>query len=1017
MDKQPMNGMPPSEGNAGQSPRPDGTAPQQQGYPQSAPQQRYGQQVSPQQPQGYPGQEPQQQGIPQSAPRQPYGQPVYPQQPQGYPGQAQQQGTPQSVQQPYAQPVPPEAQTAAPQKAAAKKKSHGWIAALVIVGVLAVGGVGFFAATRLFGKAPAPIVYPVNPATPDDIEEVLMRLTELEAVVASGNGGYVYRDEEAEVTLTVVPSDTVEKEAVPKSAKDEAPSVVTGITGDTAYTAFTTPEKTVVYVTAGEKTVRAETKTGSAAEKTKTIKKAASVAASAVTAARVKEAYEKNRDDYDHNADAYFMEVADCLIFYPAQLTQKKAFEDQSVVFSDKRSSATCSVKLDYNPYRNIDELISLMKNSPNNTVLAVGDDWMTSETVQSGTVTFIYTGFGEKYMITASFSYPRKYSFVFDELRELIRCRFLENGKWKSGSRPPLKTKATEFGAPTYGMQDIFYGEHDLYLAIPDTLDEQQEDTSLIVFHDFTNGKSARVQFFETSETAADNLFGTFSVIAADGDVTLGDDYVRWHNKYGMYVGTVHGTDAALLEFEGEETYHAYEAVYDQIVCRIVPTYYEDQPTSPAKSSAAGKETTQPAEEPLEDQPTSGETGGETGGKTGGETGGKTGGKTEGKKKPVTPVVPENKIDDVIREETIRNIRDENIVTPETPVKNNPLVYHTDADRIAANSTVWDWDALSLSGRSSLLDTLLTVLAYNGYTHEVEYAPGKAIIQDDMNEMLDDMFFAHPELFTDELEGSVPQDIFPYFTDALGMDFIPEYRARSETALPEPDWLSVLREEDDFDPDELAWERIRDILDEGEDPAAYDPETLYVRGGSSSESGSSGAVTVGRSRINTDVSDLSWDEYGVRFSAEEVIELEKQLAEFFWDYYEEAISAGQIEDELHFWSTEEEGFTMHGPPNFDSIGEFDDEEDVGIYVGMYNDLVGIEPEIRDTELFAISEDGIWILYDSASGRVEDYGILIWDMDYSVLYTVTSNGDFMTLWFWDTHTLTTSEYGWLEYRY
>ena len=247
MDKQPMNGMPPSEGNAGQSPRPDGTAPQQQGYPQSAPQQRYGQQVSPQQPQGYPGQEPQQQGIPQSAPRQPYGQPVYPQQPQGYPGQAQQQGTPQSVQQPYAQPVPPEAQTAAPQKAAAKKKSHGWIAALVIVGVLAVGGVGFFAATRLFGKAPAPIVYPVNPATPDDIEEVLMRLTELEAVVASGNGGYVYRDEEAEVTLTVVPSDTVEKEAVPKSAKDEAPSVVTGITGDTAYTAFTTPEKTVVY--------------------------------------------------------------------------------------------------------------------------------------------------------------------------------------------------------------------------------------------------------------------------------------------------------------------------------------------------------------------------------------------------------------------------------------------------------------------------------------------------------------------------------------------------------------------------------------------------------------------------------------------------------------------------------------------------------------------------------------------------------------------------------------------------
>ena len=965
-----------------QNPYPNGTG--QQGSPQQTfPAAGYPQNANPQQ-------NPQQTfptaGYPQNANRQQQAQPSYPQ------GQA------------YS------AQQAVPQ--VKKKKSHAGTVVLTILGVLLVGFLGFLGFVWLFGNDPAPIPYPVNPDTPDDIEEILKGLTEIEAVLTpTENGGYLYTDDDAEVTLSVGSPAMLSEEIRTSSSGDAAPSVITGKSGDTAYTAVTTPEIIVVYVTTGDKTVRAESKNDSADKQTKAIRKTASVAASTVTAARLKEAYAKDRDDYNHNHAAYFMEIADCLIFYPAQLTEKQAFEDQSVIFSDKRSSASCSVKLEYNPYRNIKELESLMKNSPNNTVLAVGDDWMTSEIIQNGTVTFTYTGFGSKYMVTAQLSYPRKYSFVFDELRELLRCRFIEGGKWKSGSRPARASRT--YGAPTYGMQDIFYEDHDLYLALPDTLDEQDNSADTIVFHDFTNGKSATVNLFKIASNRADNLFDVFDVIAADGDVVLGDDYVRWHNKYGMYVGTVYDTDAALLSFEGEATYHAYEAVYDELICHFVPTYFEDQPVAPAKRPVSGEGT-----KPLEDQPVSGST--DDTDDNDPEPQDISGDKpVEPRKQPVPAPVPPNIIDDVNHEKVVSETRRE-ITDPQntdTPA-NNPLIYYTDADRIAANSTVWDWGSLSVSGRSSLLDTLLTILAYNGYHHEVEYAPGAAIIQDDMNEMLDDMIFAHPILFADELEGSIPQDIFPYFCDALNMDFIPEYRARSESALPEPDWVAALKDEENYDPDALAWGIIRQILEEGEDPSDYPADTLYTEDISPAAPPpqDSGSVTVGRSQISTDAGELRWNEYGIRFSSAEVLETEKQIAEWFWETYD-AVDAErqQKEGNTVFWYPEDSDLDFHlaGPPDFDSVGSFNDE-DVGIYKGMRNDMTGIEPEIADTEYFGISGDGIWILYDSAAGRVLDYGILVPDSEGDMFYTINTEGEFTVIWFWDIGTLSTSKYGWLE---
>ena len=45
------------------------------------------------------------------------------------------------------------------------------------------------------------------------------------------------------------------------------------------------------------------------------------------------------------------------------------------------------------------------------------------------------YTGLGEKFMVTAELSYPAEYGFVFEELRRLISCRFLEDrGGYRRG-------------------------------------------------------------------------------------------------------------------------------------------------------------------------------------------------------------------------------------------------------------------------------------------------------------------------------------------------------------------------------------------------------------------------------------------------------------------------------------------------------------------------------------------------------------------------------------------------------
>lgn len=969
-------------------------------------------------------------------------------QPNGGPAQGPQNPTPYPQGTLYTGPFPIQP----PQK----KKKTGRIVLIVLL-ILCALSLGFCGLLLWAEDYPDYVdALPVNPETPEDVGITLERLAvEIPVLTPAEDeeGAYLYEEEGGiPVTLSVCDEDTrkAEIDVLPDKKKD-SPSVLAGVTGDTAYTAVLNNYSIYVYVTAGEKDVKAEVprdriaaqtaaRTGNTnspkSPETAVIRKAASVAASAVTAARVAEPYAKGRDDYNHNHAVYFMEAADCLIFYPAQLTEMKAFEDQSVIFTDKRSAASLSVKLEFNPYRNIDELISLMKNSPNNTVLAVGEDWMTAETKKDGTVTFSYTGFGSKYMVETEFSYPEKYGFIFGELRELIRCRFIEGGRWKSESRPPRKTVRTEYGAPGYGIEDLFYESHNLHLALPDTLDEQAEEADSLVFHDFTNGHSASVTFFEVEEGAEDNLFDVFTVVAEDGDATLGDDYIRWHNKYGVFVGTVYDGEAALLELEGEEAYRAYEAVYDELICHFVPVYYERQPLSEGARENPGqkKNEQKPAEIPG-GTPDSGKTAGGSKGNTKDSPIKETSDTAGGKVSVPVSAPPANAIDTVIRKQVAETAAEESGLP--APSLNSsaekadsgseygvppqdPLIYRSEADRIAANSTVWDWDDLGAYSRDSLLDTLLIVLSYNGYYEWMEYEGSNDDLSDDIDDMLDQFWLDSPEYFTWENAGSPVQDLFPYLCEALDMDVVPEYRARSETAFPAPDWLADAREDEDFDMDRLDWLTVRSYLESGLDLPPL--ETLFLPGfRPEPQEPDPSPAPAEPEKPSEEPSEpeepeepyepedpeepyepedggrilYSLEEYGIVFDEEAVRMIKEEIVRLYWDYVE-TVSA-EVRDEGLFTVDE---FYFRTPPDLDRVGWIEE-----YCLGPY--------ELLDEEgmILTLYGNGIWTVKED--GALIEWGLLIPDSsEYGDLwYSLDREGNFVTLWQFDSSFYQFSKYG------
>lgn len=202
------------------------------------------------------------------------------------------------------------------------------------------------------------------------------------------------------------------------------------------------------------------------------------VAAAASALVSDVEEYKKGKDDWNHGYGIYFLEGANCLLYYPAQLNFVEAWEDGSVLFRDMRSNAQITVTLEENPFTCMDELESLMAHTEHNRVLASGTDWYSTEEVGKTDTVFCYTGLGNEYMVNVTLRYENRYDFVFGDLRKQISCRFVDSGIWVSNQRADTTGKAVSVVAKEPGIYDPamngiwdYLDEWDLYVYRPDIL------------------------------------------------------------------------------------------------------------------------------------------------------------------------------------------------------------------------------------------------------------------------------------------------------------------------------------------------------------------------------------------------------------------------------------------------------------------------------------------------------------------------------------------------------------------
>lgn len=421
--------------------------------------------------------------------------------------------------------------------------------------------------------------------------------------------------------------------------------------------------------------------------------------AAVVTALAEKKGYTKNVDDYNHNYAVYYIEEAECMLYYPKQLVLVKEGEDQSLLFRDPRSDAELSVFLKKNEFSSMDEVESLIANTENNRVLATGTDWFSAEIVGKSRTQFSVTGLGNRYEVNAELTYENKYSYVFEELRSLIKCRFIENGIWVSNAKsdttgqtveavkkspgaydPVLKRTSTYlenlkcvvaypdifskmyspddenifFTDPVTGayiavsrsesdctigelqemipaeksdltsdhslkaadsneilyitvrdgyiwfaelffdekysgiyseaydmleiciegdsvnnteVKEIFYPAFNCYVTVPVQFTEYDSDGDSHFFKDTITGLYATLSFTEISDkTLTDNLFDMFEVVAEDDSVLLGEDYVKWHNKNGLFIGAAGCDSAGLIEITYPNAFDVYRYCLDDI-------------------------------------------------------------------------------------------------------------------------------------------------------------------------------------------------------------------------------------------------------------------------------------------------------------------------------------------------------------------------------------------------------------------------------------------------------------------
>ncbi|MGN1106137.1 MAG: hypothetical protein ACI4RH_05750, partial [Huintestinicola sp.] len=226
------------------------------------------------------------------------------------------------------------------------------------------------------------LLFMIDLYSTDDTDSSPQFVAQVEGMTDNEDGTFTYDDGEVSLTFEEISPDEMENdiaeaESVEKSSSDEvkndtakAPSVLKGESSGNEWTAVSDDkgEPKTVYVNSGNTTVHV---TVNNYPKDSGKEYAASIAAALVTD---KKPYSEKKEENKYRTDSssFYIEEANCLLYYPAQLTSFSKKGD-SYIFSDKKSSAALKVTLSPNNYTSMAEVEGFIKNTENNLVLAYG--------------------------------------------------------------------------------------------------------------------------------------------------------------------------------------------------------------------------------------------------------------------------------------------------------------------------------------------------------------------------------------------------------------------------------------------------------------------------------------------------------------------------------------------------------------------------------------------------------------------------------------------------------------------
>ena len=315
---------------------------------------------------------------------------------------------------------------------------------------------------------------------------------------------------------------------------------VSGKTDDGAEWSTTNKDGTeAIHMKVDDKEVTAKVETKKDSEK-KTNEKADAGKAAAAVSALVDTGYKKGKDNYNHNYSIWYVEPAQCLVYYPSQLELSEVKEDNTAIFTDKKSKAKLKISLDENNYSCMDDVESFIANTEYNKVLASGTDWFSCEAKGKSMTEFSYTGLGQKFAVNVDLTYENKYDFVFEELRGLIKCEFVEGGKWVSnemrdttGKTVPALQNAYANGIK-WKLTQWYFADGDFIMIYPNIFSKVSNAKGGTTFTDPVTGAYIKTfkQDYGSSVDALAIDYGLTDYTRIDEDIIRGykdgQDYIK---------------------------------------------------------------------------------------------------------------------------------------------------------------------------------------------------------------------------------------------------------------------------------------------------------------------------------------------------------------------------------------------------------------------------------------------------------------------------------------------------------